>query len=102
MGGGWVGRCGSGQGGKGGGAMRGMPDGKRRVSEALGSERLAEMEVGPGHDWLRQLVERAEEQWWCGACRELRTQWELDAFERAGQMLFVCLACGEIVEAIPF
>ncbi len=81
--------------GKGGGAMRGMQAGKRRVSEELVGERLAEL----GQEWLRQLV---EEQWWCGACQELRTRSELDSFEREGRMIYACLACGELVEALPF
>jgi hypothetical protein len=29
-------------------------------------------------------------------------RWELGVCEHAGQMIFVRLACGEIVEAIPF
>ncbi len=82
---------------KGGGAVRGMQAGKRRVSEELVGEVLAEL--GQGQEWLRQLV---EEQWWCGACRELRTRSELDGFEREGQMIYACLACGELVEALPF
>jgi len=84
-----------GRSGKDGGAVRGMPAGKRRVSEELVGERLAEL----GQGLFRQLV---VEQWWCGACRELRTRSELDGFEREDWMSFVCLACGEIVEAIPF
>ncbi len=83
--------------GKGGGAVRGMQAGKRRVSEERVGELLAEL--GLGQEWLRQLV---EEQWWCGACRELRTRSELDRFEREGQMIYACLACGELVEALPF
>lgn len=78
--------------GKGGGAVRGMQAGKRRVSEELA-------ELGLGQERLRHLV---EEQWWCRECRELRTRSELDGVKREGQMIFVCLACGEIVEAIPF
>ena len=85
---------------KGGGAGCGVQDGKRRVSEELVGERLAEREQG--QEWLRQLMERVEEQWWCGACRELRSRSELDGFEREGQMIFSCLACGEVAEALPF
>jgi len=92
--------------GKGGGAMHGMQACKRRVSEELTGERLAELgqEQGQeqGQEWLRQLVERVEEQWWCGACRELRTRLELEGFEHEGQMIYACLACGELVEALPF
>jgi hypothetical protein len=86
---------------KGGGAVRGMQAGKRRMSEELASERLAELgqEQGQRQEWLRQLV---EEQWWCGACRELRSRWELEGFEREGQIIYACLACGELVEALPF
>ncbi len=81
-----------------------MQAGKRRVSEEPVGERLAELGLGlgQGQEWLRQLVELVEEQWWCGACRELRTRSELEGFEREGRMIFVCLACGEMVEAIPF
>ncbi len=88
---------------KGGGAVRRMQVGKRMVSEELAGELLTELGQGQGqgqgHEWLRQLV---EEQWWCGACRELRTRWELEGFEREGQMIYACLACGELVEALPF
>ena len=90
--------------GKGGGVVRGMQAGKRRVSEELVGEPLAELgqeqEQEQGQEWLRQLVE--EEWWWCGACRELRSRSELEGFEREGQMIYACLACGELVEALPF
>jgi hypothetical protein len=46
--------------------------------------------------------ERVEEQWWCGACRELRTRSQLDGFEREGRMIYACLTCGELVEDLPF
>jgi hypothetical protein len=78
--------------------MHEMRPGKHRVSQGLADERLAEV----GHRWLAQLLEEAEEQWWCVACRELRTRSELEGFEREGQLVYVCLACGEPVEALPF
>jgi hypothetical protein len=86
--------------------MRGMQAGKRRVGEELVGERLAERGQGQGQEqgqeWLRQLAEGVEERWWCGACRELCTRSELEGFERAGRMVYACLACGELVEALPF
>jgi len=88
--------------GKGGGAVLGRQAGKRMVSEELVGERLAELGQGQEQERLRQLVEPVEEQWWCGACHELRTRSELEGFEREGQMIYACLACGENVEAIPF
>jgi hypothetical protein len=86
---------------KGDGAVRGMQAGKRRVSEELVGERLAELgqDQEQGQEWLRQLV---DEQWWCGACRELRTRSQLEGFAHEGQMIYACLACGELVEALPF
>jgi len=80
--------------------MRELPAGKRRVSEDRVGERLAELKLG--QEWLRQLVEWEEEQWWCGACRELRTRSQLDGFEREGRMIYACLTCGELVEDLPF
>ncbi len=90
-----------GESGKGGGAVRGMQAGNWRVSEELAGELLAELGQGQGQgqEWLRQLV---EEQWWCGACRELRSRSELEGFEREGRMIYACLTCGEWVEALPF
>ncbi len=90
--------CRLGESWKDGGAVREMPADKRMVSEELAGQRLADL--GQGKEWLRQLME--EEQWWCGACRELRSRLELEGFEREGQMIYVCLACGELVEALPF
>ncbi len=81
--------------GKSGGALNGMPAGKRMSSEELVGELLAELAQGR----LRQLV---EDQRWCGACRELRTRAELEGLEREGEMIYTCLACGELVEALPF
>ena len=68
--------------GKGGGAVRGMQAGKRMLSEELAGERQAERGQEQGQEWLRQLV---EEQWWCGACRELRTRSELEGSSARGR-----------------
>jgi hypothetical protein len=73
-----------------------------RVDERRGSKDLVDEQIAEvGHRWLAQLLEGMVGQWWCGACRELRTRSELEGFERAGQMVYACLACGELVEALP-
>jgi hypothetical protein len=78
--------------------MREMLPGKRQVSEGAMGERLAHL----GQGRLQRLVEQGEKQWWCGACRELRTRSELEGFERDGRIIYVCLVCGELVESLPF
>jgi len=90
-----------GRSGKGGGTMRGMPVGKRMVREELVGELVAWGEEMRRREPV-EPVETVEGQWWCGACRELRTRSELEGFERAGQMIYACLACGELVETLPF